>query len=54
MTYKGSSVEFQRVKGKKAPKIETLDVEEVETSAQQEEALRSTVQSGYIITSYQL
>ncbi len=46
MTYKGSSVEFQRVKGKKAPKIETLDAEDV--TPQQEEAFKSTVNSGYI------
>lgn len=46
MTYKGSSVEFQRVKGKKAPKIETLDAEDVEVTAQQEEAFKSTVHSG--------
>ena len=48
LTYKGSSVEFQRVKGKKAPKIETLDSEEVEGAAQQEEALKN-IQSGYNI-----
>jgi len=46
LPYKGSSVEFQRVKGKKAPKIETLDTDEVEGAAQQEEAFKNTFQSG--------
>jgi len=46
LPYKGSSVEFQRVKGKKAPKIETMSSEEADGAAQQEEAFKSTFQSG--------
>lgn len=49
MTYKGKSVEFQRVKGKKAPKIQTLDSDDVEapeTSQKANEALKETFQ-GY-------
>ena len=48
MKYKGQSVEFQRVKGKKAPKIETLDSEDLPGSnLKSEEALKSSLQSGY-------
>jgi len=47
MIYKGQSVEFQRVKGKKAPKIETLDSEDSpENVVKSEDALKNSLQAG--------
>jgi len=47
LKYKGKSVEFQRVKGKKAPKIETLDSEDIPgNTIKSEEALKSSLQTG--------